>query len=118
MAAPNIVNVTTILGKTDVQAIGVTATAITTNSAASGKVLKVGTLLISNITTSSADVTVDIYRSATAYRVVKSVSVSPGSTLNVITKNNPIYLEESDTLRLTASVASSLEGICSYEEIS
>ena len=41
MAAPNIVNVTTIIGKTAVLAITNSATAIVANSAASGKVFKV-----------------------------------------------------------------------------
>ena len=39
MTAPNIVNVATITGKTAVQAVGTSATAIVTNSASSGKVL-------------------------------------------------------------------------------
>ena len=41
MTAPNIVNVATITGKTAVQAVGTSATAIVTNSASSGKVLNV-----------------------------------------------------------------------------
>ncbi len=49
MAAPNIVDVTTIIGKTAVQAVGTSATAIVTNSAASGKVLKVNALYVSNV---------------------------------------------------------------------
>ena len=39
MAAPNIVDVTTIIGKTAVQIVGTSPSAIVTNSAASGKVL-------------------------------------------------------------------------------
>jgi len=35
----------------------------------------------------------------------------------LITKENPIYLEEGDALRLTASVASDLQALCSYEII-
>ena len=41
MAAPNIVNVATITGKTAVQAVGTSATAIVINAASSGKVFKV-----------------------------------------------------------------------------
>ena len=43
MAAPNIVNVATITGKTAVQAVGTSATAIVTNAASSGKVTIVPT---------------------------------------------------------------------------
>ena len=117
MAAPNIVSVGTITGKTAVQAIGTSATAIVTNSAGSGKVFKVNTLLIANVDGSAAaSVTVDLYRSSTAYHLVKTVQVFADSTLDVLNKN--IYLEEGDSLRLTASAASDLEAICSYEEIS
>ena len=117
MAAPNIVNVATITGKTAVQAVTTSATAIVTNSAASGKVFKVNALYVSNIDgTSAADINVDIYRSTTAYHVAKTVSVPADATLDIISKS--IYLEEGDTLRLTASANSDLEAVCSYEEIS
>jgi hypothetical protein len=46
MAAPNIVGVTTITGKTAVLAIPTSPTAIVTNSGGSGKVLKVKMPLI------------------------------------------------------------------------
>ena len=117
MAAPNIVNVTTILGKTAVQQVTTSATAIVTNTAASGKVFKVNALYVSNVDgTSAADVNVDIFRSSTAYHVAKTVSVPADATLDVISKS--IYLEEGDSLRLTASANSDLEAVCSYEEIS
>ena len=117
MAAPNIVNVTTILGKTAVQQVTTSATAIVTNTADSGKVFKVNALYVSNVDgTSAADVNVDIFRSSTAYHVAKTVSVPADATLDVISKS--IYLEEGDSLRLTASANSDLEAVCSYEEIS
>lgn len=117
MAAPNIVNVSTITGKLAVQAITTSATAIVTNSASSGKVFKVNALIISNVDgTNAATVNVDVYRSSTAYHIAKTISVPADSSLDVI--NKAIYLEEGDSLRLTASAASDLEGVCSYEEIS
>ncbi len=117
MAAPNIVNVATITGKTAVQAIGTSATAIVTNSASSNKVFKVNALLISNVDgTNDATVNVDVYRSSTAYHIAKTINVPADTTIDIL--NKPIYLEEGDALRLTASAASDLEGVCSYEEIS
>ena len=117
MAAPNIVNVVTITGKTAVLAVTTSATAIVTNSAASGKVFKVNALYVSNIDgTNNADINVDIYRSSTAYHIAKTVVVPADATLDVISKS--IYLEEGDSLRLTASANSDLEAVCSYEEIS
>ena len=117
MAAPNIVNVTTITGKTAVQAVGTSATAIVTNSAASGKVFKVNALYVSNVDgTNNAEINVDIFRSSTAYHIGKTIVVPADATLDVLSK--PIYLEEGDALRLTANAASDLEAVCSYEEIS
>lgn len=117
MAAPNIVDVTTITGKTAVLAVTTTATAIVTNSSGSGKVLKVNALLVANVDgTSNAEITVDLYRSSTAYHLAYTVVVPADATLDVLNKS--IYLEEGDALRLTAGVDGDLEAVCSYEEIS
>lgn len=117
MTAPNIVNVSTITGKTAVQAVGTSATAIVTNSASSGKVLKVNALYVSNVDgTNNAEITVDLYRSSTAYHVAKTILIPINTTLDIISK--AFYLEEGDSLRLTANAASDLEAVCSYEEIS
>jgi hypothetical protein len=117
MAAPNVVNVATITGKTAVQAVGTSATAIVTNSSGSGKVFKVNALYISNVDgTANADITVDLFRSSTAYKIANTVTVPADASLDVLSK--AIYLEEGDSLRLTASASGDLEAVCSYEEIS
>jgi len=117
MAAPNIVNVTTITGKTTVQSVGTSATAIVTNSAASGKVFKVNSLLVSNIDgTSAATINVDLFRSSVAYYIAYTITVPADATLDLL--NKAIYLEEGDALRLTASASGDLQAVCSYEEIS
>jgi len=119
MAAPNIVGVTTITGKTAVQQVGTSATAIVTNSAASGKVFKINSLIVSNVDgTSAADITVDLFRSSTAYEIASTISVPADASLVVISKETAIYLEEGDAIRLTASATGDLEAVCSYEEIS
>jgi hypothetical protein len=117
MAAPNIVGVTTITGSTAVLALTASAVAIVTNSGSSGKVYKVNSLYIANVDGSTAyTVTIDLYRSSTAYRLAYQVSVPAGSTLDVLSK--PIYLEEGDSLRGLGSTTLKLEAICSYEQIS
>lgn len=117
MAAPNIVAVTTITGKTGVLVVSNSATAIATNTVSSGKVFKVNALYISNIDgTSAADVNIDLFRSNVAYRIAQTISVPADATLDIISKS--IYLEEGDALRITANVNTRLEAVCSYEEIS
>lgn len=119
MAAPNLANVTTITGKTAVLAVTTSATAIVTNSAASNKVLRINTLIIANVDGSNdADVTVDIFRSSTSYKIANTITVPADASLVVISKDKSIYLEEGDSLRCTASANGDLEAICSYDDIS
>jgi len=119
MTAPNLLLLSTAVGKTAVQAVGTSAVAILSNAASSGKLLIVRTLTISNVDgTSAADITVDIYRSATAHRIAKGITVPAQSSLVISDRDNPIYLEEGDDLRLAASATGDLEAICSYEELS
>lgn len=117
MAAPNIVNVATINGKTGVSTVNTSATTIVTNSAASNKVFKVNALYISNIDGNlTADVSVDFFRNNTSFWIVRTLSVPADSTLDVISKS--IYLEEGDSLRTIASASGNLHSVVSYEEIS
>jgi len=117
MAAPNIVNVSAMYGKTAVLVVTTSATAIVTNTAASGKVLKVNALYVANVDgTNNATVDVDVFRSSTAYRIAYTITVPADATLDLI--NKPLYLEEGDALRITANANSDLEAVCSYEEIS
>jgi hypothetical protein len=117
MAAPNIVGVTTITGKTAVLAVTTSATAIVTNSGSSGKVFKINALYISNVDgNSAADISVALHRSSVSYEIAHTIAVPADATLDLISKS--IYLEEGDELRLTASANSDLEAVCSYEEIS
>lgn len=119
MAAPNVVNVATITGKTDVQVTTTTPTAIVSNAAASGDLVKINALYVSNVDgTADATVNVDIYRSATAYRIAHLVNVPAEAAVVIIAKDAGIYLEEGDDLRITASVDGDLESVCSYEIIS
>jgi hypothetical protein len=118
MAAPNVVNVTSILGTTDVLNVTTTATAITTNSAASNKLYKINSLIVSNIDgTNNADITVDLFRSSTAYHLASTITVPADATLVVISKDMGIYLQEGDSVRCQASANGDLQAICSYEII-
>ena len=119
MAAPNIVNVTSIYGKTMGAALGTSAnTDILT--CPSDKVLKINSIIVANVDgTNSADVTVSFYdNSATArYKLANTITVPQDATLIVLGKDSPIYLEESDQIEASASVASDLEIVISYEEL-
>ena len=124
MAAPNIVNVTTMLGKLVTADLTTTsATSVISNAASSGKVLKINSLVVANIDTVNAvNVTVNHYSAAalggTATPLVSTVSIPANSSLIVIDKTTMIYLEENMSIGATAGTASKLKVVCSYEDIS
>tara|TARA_R110002060_G_scaffold21621_1_gene29305 strand:- start:288 stop:662 length:375 start_codon:yes stop_codon:yes gene_type:complete len=124
MAAPNIVNVTTITGKSaTVNLSSTSATAVLSNAASSGKVFKVNSLVVANVDGSvAADITIGFYSQddigGTATEIVSTVSVPADASLVVIDKNSFLYLEEDRSLGATAGAANDLKVVVSYEEIS
>jgi hypothetical protein len=124
MAAPNVVNVATITGKTAVVDLSSTdATLVVENPASSNKVFKINSLYVSNVDGSAAaEITISLYSEdnigGTATEICKTVVVPADATLVVISKDTSIYLEEDKSIGATASAASDLKVVCSYEEIS
>ena len=119
MAAPNLVNVTSIYGKTLGAALNTNVNnAILANAGGSNKLLKINSIVVANVDgTNPADVSVEFYNGSTAYRLASTVTVPADSTLIVLGKDAPIYLEEAHSIRAGASAASDLEIIISYEEL-
>jgi diacylglycerol kinase family enzyme len=124
MAAPNIVNVSTITGKTSVVSLSTTnATAIVSNAASSGKVFKINSLIVANVDgTVNASITINYYSQddigGTATAIANTIVVPADASLVVLDKNSAIYLEEDKSLGAIAGTANDLTIICSYEEIS
>lgn len=119
MAAPNIVAVTSIYGKTMGAALGTT---VTTDilTCPSNKVLKINSIIVANVDgTNSANATVYFYdSSATArYALASTIAVPADASIVVIDKNSAIYLEESDQIEAGASASGDLVITISYEEI-
>ena len=120
MTAPNIAGLTTVTGKSVGVAAGTSATDLVANAASSNKVFKINSVNISNVHASSA-ATIDVILQkggATDYHLAKAITVPANTTLVVVSKDTQLYLEENDKIRVTASVASVLQAICSYEDIS
>ena len=119
MAAPNIVNVTSIYGKTKGVALDTTlTTALLANGNGSNKLLKINSIIVANKDGSStADVTISLHDGSTDYYLASTVTVPSDSTLIVLGKDAPIYLEENQTIRGGASAAGDLDCIISYEEL-
>lgn len=116
MANPNIVNVTAIYGSTAVANVTTTSATVVENAAASGAVVKINAILVSNTQNVTETVDIGIERSSVKYHVVKGVSVPAGTTLDALNKN--LYLNEGDLVFASCSANSVMQIICSYEVIS
>lgn len=124
MANPNIVNVTSILGDNSSTSLTSTsATSIVSNAASSGKVLKINTLIVSNVDgTNACDITINKHSAAalggTAFAIASTVSVPADASLIVVDKTTSIYLKENESIGATAGTANDLIVTCSWEDIS
>ncbi len=117
MAAPNIINVTTITGKTALFGL-VTGTAnIITNSTGSNSVYKINDIVISNYTAITCTANVMINRSDTSFYLAGNIAIPAYSTLVVLAKDTTLYLEEGDVLQANISNVSSTHMVASYEII-
>ena len=133
MAAPNIVNVTTITGVTTFHAgIAVTTggrgtlgiTTVVSNAASSGKVLKINSLVAAGIAATTG-VTLQYFNhvnhasAGSTVSIGMTLSVPTFSTLALITKDNSVYLEENTSLGIFAQPnTGTIDVVCSFEEIS
>lgn len=124
MAAPNIVNVTTIAGKTaSLTPSNTTANILLANAASSGKVLKVNMIIAANVDGAAAiDTTVARNTAAdgsgTAFAIGSTIAVPADASLIISDKSTSFYLEENQSVVVTSGTASKITYTVSYEEIS
>lgn len=124
MAAPNVVNVTTITAKTTyLTPANTTANVLLANAASSGKVFKINMILAANVNgTSASDTTVAINSAAagsgTSYPIASTISVPADASLIVSDKATSFYLEEDKSIVVTSGTSGAISYTVSYEEIS
>lgn len=120
MAAPNILAATSIYGKS----VGATLTTTDTTdilTCGSDKVLKVKTIIVSNINGSTnASTTVYFYDSSATdrYALASTINVPADASLVVLGDNSILYLEEGDQIEAGSSGSNDLDIVISYEELS
>lgn len=123
MVAPNLISPTGIFGKTVViSPTGTNETTLLTNAANSNSVLKTSSLVVANAQGSSnIDCTINFYNSATAgsaFPIISTVSVPADSTIVVLGKDSPLWIEEDRRITVIAGSGNGvLDIFCSYEEI-
>jgi len=125
MANPNIVAVVSIFGNTTGFALTTTLTnVLLANATASGKVLKIESIMVANVDgTNAADVTIDYHTAAngtagSSFALAATIAVPADATLSVVDKTNTFYLMENQSIIGGASANSDLEVVIAYEDIS
>jgi hypothetical protein len=127
MAAPNIVGVTTIRGKSNVANITTVSSSVIVNPVNSGQVFKINTIMISNVDgTNAGNVSVELFKFGAqnvstgsgnaTYSIANTMTVPAKSSLDVMSKS--LYLEEGDQIKAKADANNRLHIITSFEEIS
>lgn len=116
MTTPNIVNVGTINGLTALQNVALSMTAIIANPSGSNAVYKVDSLMIANNDSAGHSVSVEVQRGANSFAIATSTPVAVGTTYDVLSKY--IFLNEGDSLRISADQANKMTAVASYAVIS
>lgn len=127
MAAVNIINATSIQGKTTYYTpTGTTAVVLLANAASSSTVCKINEITATNTTANSATTTVSIYTNGavaqgsapaggTAYPIAGTISIPANAALIVSDKTTTFYLEEGVSISITSGTASAITYTVSYE---
>lgn len=121
MAAPNLINIANVTAKSLCVLLTTANVAVLTNAVASGKVLKINSIRITNIDgTNVAYFTGYLFDAAAAgsshFGVL--IDIAPKTSMMLVTKEDGLYLEEGDSLNFLAQANGDLSMIVSYEELS
>ena len=120
MAEPNLVNVTSIVGRSFLELLKDDAIDNANASmlqCAADKLIKINSVIVANIDgSSSVDIDVAInHHDHGRHYLAKTVALPADSTLVVIGKDSPVYLEEGDELEARASADNDADICISYE---
>ena len=118
MTAPNIVDVTSIIGKSYGEVLTSTTTTEILKNTDTDSVYKINTVIVCNKHgTNGLNCTAYLRKNANIlYEFASTVFVPADSSMVLIGKDSPIYLEENDSIN--AGGSSDLVMIISYEVIS
>ena len=132
MANPNIVNVTSIYGNTAYVTPSTTSattswtyngtTSLTGLTPAANTVNRVTSIVVSNVTASAANATVQVannatFGSGTAYSIAYQISVPPNASVIVTDKTTSFYVTENQSVGVTSGTASALVYTATFEAI-
>ena len=124
MSAPNIVNVSTIEGKTSYLIPTNTSATVWTalTPTVTGNVVhRVDFITVANVTSAAATVTLSVNSATagggTAYRIAFQISVPAYATLVLVDKTTALYIDQTQSIVATVGTGNALEFVASYEAI-
>ena len=132
MANPNIVNVVSIYGNVAYVTPSNTSvstawtyngsTTLTGLTPATGTVNRVTSIVVSNVTSSAANCTVQIsnnatFASGTAYSIAYQISVPPNASVIVTDKTTSFYVTENQSVGVLSGTSSALNYTATFEAI-
>ena len=116
MAAPNLIQISSVYGRTTGATIGTPVTTLVSNPISSNKNYKINTLYIANIDNiQTVRVSVDFFRGGNSIRLVDRIAIASGETLVAVSRDTGIYLEEGDSLRCYADQNGLVHAVMSFE---
>jgi len=118
MAEPNIADTAYIVGRTDFASIDTFFKTLTVNPPESGRAYKINSLFISNKDqTYPVDIDVLLQRGIDTFKLATTVTIPADAVLVLISKDNPLWLQENDFISMRAAANYRVDATCSYEII-
>lgn len=123
MANPNISALTSVTGFTIFDTMPSSLTSVLSNASGSNTIIKINTIIVSNIHNSNnVDISFALNSAASGggsnYYISKNITVPINSSLVIVGKDAPIYLTENRSVVCIASASSNADYTISYETIS
>jgi len=118
MALPNLLEVSTINGRTAFANVTTTLANVLVNPASSGNSFRIVNIMAASIDTSNTgNVNINVLRTGVNNYLGFGLSVPSRSTLLVVGKENPVNLEEGDALQMSADANNKIWATIVYEDI-
>ena len=117
MAEPNIVNVTSIYGKTNGLNVSSGASTLLLGSN-TNHVRKINSIYVSNTSATTTSVNVNTERGGVSYYLAYEIDIPPKTTLVVTDNKASFYLTETDSLKAQVLTSgNTISTLVSYDEI-
>ena len=118
MALPNLLNATTIYGRTAYANVTSVTSNVLVNSANSGNSYRIVNIMAASIDTgNTGNINVSVVRTGTTNYLGFGLTIPSRATLILTGKENPVTLEEGDALQMSADANNRIWATITYEDI-